>query len=167
MSVQEAYFSVLSDPQSKIPPEVLSYFRAWMKEKFHDLVLGEFVRRKRESPELTQVEIARRLGRRPEQVHRWLAAPGNWTLDTASDLLLAISASTAAIAVESVQTAATANHPGGPDWAVDLPIAGVTEVSAPGPTTDWSGIPSRPYEAPMFIISQEIPTFAKVVGATA
>ncbi|MDE2514436.1 MAG: helix-turn-helix transcriptional regulator [Rhodospirillales bacterium] len=137
-----------------------------MKEKFHDLVLGEFARRKREHPELTQAEIARRLGRRPEQVHRWLAAPGNWTLETASDLLLAISASTAAVSVEPIAVTDTANHPGGPDWAADLAVAGEASAPAPPVIAGWAGIAAQPYENPI-LIRQEIPTFATTLGASA
>jgi plasmid maintenance system antidote protein VapI len=40
---------------------------------------------------LTKAELARRIGRPPEMVHRWLAAPRNLTLDTVCELLLGIS----------------------------------------------------------------------------
>ena len=56
-----------------------------------DLVHAEF----RKSG-LTQAELARRMGRRPEVVSRMLGAPGNWRLDTVSDLLFAISGAEAA-----------------------------------------------------------------------
>ena len=38
----------------------------------------------------TRADLARRLGKRPEQVTRWLAGPGNLKIDTLSDLLLAM-----------------------------------------------------------------------------
>ncbi len=41
---------------------------------------------------LTRSKLAKRLGKRPEQITRWLAAPGNLTLDTISDLLLTMNA---------------------------------------------------------------------------
>jgi hypothetical protein len=40
---------------------------------------------------LSQADLARRLGKRPEIISRLLGAPGNWGLDTVSDLLFAIS----------------------------------------------------------------------------
>jgi hypothetical protein len=39
---------------------------------------------------ISRATLARRLGKRPEQVSRLLGGPGNWTLDTVSDLLFAI-----------------------------------------------------------------------------
>jgi hypothetical protein len=52
----------------------------------YDLVLREFKR-----SGLTQADLARRLGLGTDRICRLLGAPGNWTLDTASDLLFAIS----------------------------------------------------------------------------
>jgi hypothetical protein len=49
--------------------------------------LSEFARQERED-KITKAELARRIGRKPEQITRWLGSSGNWTLDTISDLLL-------------------------------------------------------------------------------
>lgn len=118
------FSSVLADPHSEIPADALSYFRAWIKDQFHDLVWREFREQKLRRPDLTQAEIARRLGKRPEQINRWLATPGNWTLETVSDLLLAIANCTAVAAVQPIELQDSRNHPGGPDWAAELPVAG-------------------------------------------
>jgi hypothetical protein len=40
---------------------------------------------------VTQAEVAKRMKKGTDRISRLLGAPGNWTLDTASELLLAIS----------------------------------------------------------------------------
>lgn len=64
----------------------LEYCRARLQSQLYQLVLDEFLRQQDRG--LTQAELARRIGKRPEQINRWLGAPGNWTLETVSDLLL-------------------------------------------------------------------------------
>jgi len=66
-----------------------AYFQARLKNRLHDLVLRKFQEAER-SQSLTRAELARRIGKRPEVLTRLLGAPGNWTLDTVSDLLLGI-----------------------------------------------------------------------------
>jgi plasmid maintenance system antidote protein VapI len=68
----------------RIPVGKLEYFRARLQSRLHQLVLAEFLRQE----DLHQAELARRIGRKPEAVNRLLGAPGNWTLNTVSDLLL-------------------------------------------------------------------------------
>jgi hypothetical protein len=70
-----------------IPIGKLEYFRARLRSKFHQLVLDEFLRQE-DMGKISQADLARRIGRKPEQISRWLGAAGNWTLDTMSDLLL-------------------------------------------------------------------------------
>lgn len=70
-----------------IPPDKLGYFRGRLSNKFHELVLDLFDELER-AGKITRASLARRIGKAPEQVTRWLGAPGNWTLDTASDLFL-------------------------------------------------------------------------------
>lgn len=79
--------STLCKPEGgkRIPAGTLAYFRARNRNRLYDLVLEAFG-----ESGLTQAELARRLGKRPEVVCRLLGAPGNWTLDTVSDLLFAI-----------------------------------------------------------------------------
>ena len=62
------------------------YLRARNKHRLYTAVIHEFKR-----SGLSQADLARRLGKGPDIVCRWLAAPGNWRLDTVSDLLFAIS----------------------------------------------------------------------------
>jgi hypothetical protein len=70
-----------------IPLGKLAYFRERLRNRLHQLVIREFVRQE-DIHRLTRAELARRIGRAPEQITRWLGAPGNWTLDTVSDLML-------------------------------------------------------------------------------
>jgi hypothetical protein len=70
-----------------IPAGKLAYFRQRFRNKLHAMVLTEFAYLEK-AGELTKAELARRIGKKPEQITRWLMAPGNWTMDTVSDLLL-------------------------------------------------------------------------------
>lgn len=67
-----------------------AYFQARLKNRLYNLVLTKF-RQKADAGLLTKAQLARRMGRQPEVISRLLGAPGNWTLDIVSDLLLAIS----------------------------------------------------------------------------
>src|SRR5437867_2944605 len=73
---------------NKIPGPTLEYFRTRNKMQVFNLVQREF-----ERSGLTQKDLAARLGKGADQVCRLLGAPGNWTLETVSDLLFAISGS--------------------------------------------------------------------------
>lgn len=74
-----------------IPIGTLSYFRTQLKYQLHDVVLREFVLQE-DKAGLTQADLARRIHRKPSQVSKLLGAPGNWTFNTASDLLLGMKA---------------------------------------------------------------------------
>jgi hypothetical protein len=78
----------LSNPtgDEPVPAGTLAYFQARNRSRVYEAVLQEFLR-----SDLTKAVLARRAGKRPEQINRLLGAPGNWTLDTVSDLLFAIS----------------------------------------------------------------------------
>ncbi len=90
-SQKKPFLSEVLDGE-KIPLGTLSYFRERFRDRLYDLVAEEFLKQEKEG-NLTRAEVARRIGRRPEQITRWLAAPGNWTLETVSDLLLAVAKS--------------------------------------------------------------------------
>jgi hypothetical protein len=70
-----------------IPVGKLAYFRARLSNRLHELVLLEFDRLSK-AGRINRAELAKRIGREPAQVTRWLGAPGNWTFDTFSDLAL-------------------------------------------------------------------------------
>jgi hypothetical protein len=69
-----------------VPKGKLAYFRARLSNLLHEVVLKRFMELERDEG-FTRADLARRIGRKPEQVTRWLGSPGNWTLETVSDLL--------------------------------------------------------------------------------
>jgi len=72
-----------------IPSSKQAYFRRRLSNRIHQLILAEFMRRERAGT-ITRAKLARKIGREPAQVTRWLGASGNWTIDTLSDLALAM-----------------------------------------------------------------------------
>jgi hypothetical protein len=76
---------ILSD--KPIPVEKLSYFRERFRNRLYNILVGKFLEKER-NKQFTRADLARRIGKRPEQITRWLGSPGNWTLDTVSDLSL-------------------------------------------------------------------------------
>ena len=95
----------------KIPLGTLSYFRERFRDRLYDLVMEEFLKQDAESG-LTRAEVARRIGRRPEQISRWFGAPGNWTLETVSDLLLAVAQSEPDVTLLPLKGRAVRNYQG-------------------------------------------------------
>jgi transcriptional regulator with XRE-family HTH domain len=67
------------------------YFRTRCRNRFYQAVVAYFAAQAQHKG-LTQVELAKLLGKDAAQINRWLSGPGNWTLDTISDLLLAMNA---------------------------------------------------------------------------
>jgi hypothetical protein len=102
-----------------------AYFRARLKNRLYDLVLTKFAAQSG----LTRAILARRMGKKPEVVSRLLGAPGNWTLDTVSDLLLAI-------AGEELDATST-NPQSRPPRNYD------SYDQDPPPPTDWNPNPGR------------------------
>lgn len=70
-----------------IPIQKQAYFRRRLRLRIYELVVGRF----HQLETMTKADLARRIGRRPEVINRLLGAPGNWTIDTVSDLLLGMS----------------------------------------------------------------------------
>lgn len=70
-----------------IPANKLGYFRARLINRLHELIITEFDRLSK-SGEISKADLARRIGKKPEQITRWLGAPGNWTIETVSDLAI-------------------------------------------------------------------------------
>ena len=108
-SLKEPFLSEVLNGD-KIPLGTLSYFRERFRDRLYDLVMEEFLKQDSESG-LTRAEVARRIGRRPEQITRWFGAPGNWTLETVSDLLLAVAKSEPDVTLVPLEGRAVRNYP--------------------------------------------------------
>jgi hypothetical protein len=87
---QTQFFSELAVGHSgpPIPEAKRSYFQARLRNRLFNFILGKFV--SEQSKGLTKAILARRIGKPPEVINRWLGAPSNLTLDTVSDLLIGI-----------------------------------------------------------------------------
>lgn len=70
---------------------MLAYFRARLRNRIYDLVMREFLVRET-SARLTKADVARRMRSTPDRVSKLFRSPGNWTLKTVSDLLIAMGA---------------------------------------------------------------------------
>lgn len=88
----------------------LASVRSRNRNKAHSLLLEEF-----NKSELTKAELAAMLGKRPEQITRWLAGPGNLTLDTISDLVFALRGEFFVLSCKDEVGKAKSNHTA-PEW---------------------------------------------------
>jgi hypothetical protein len=120
---QTSFLSEISKGEP-IPVGKLAYFRERFRDRLYELVVKEFLKKER-SGQLTRADLARRIGRKPEQITRWLGAPGNWTLETVSDLLLAISKAELNFELYPLENRAPRNYDG-PDWLKRLPSKSTT-----------------------------------------
>lgn len=77
----------LSDVLSKeaIPPGKLTYFQTRLASIVHQAMLTVFGRLESQKSFMRR-DLALRIGRKPEQITRWLSYPGNLTLSTVSDI---------------------------------------------------------------------------------
>jgi hypothetical protein len=92
----------------EIPEAKRVYFRRRLRDRFFDFLLEKFERE--EANGLTQAKLSRRIGKPPEVINRWLNAPCNLTLDSASDLLLGIAAEELDLTSSSVWDRAESNY---------------------------------------------------------
>jgi len=72
----------------RLSKRAIGYHRARLRGQLHQAVLREFV--KAEAGGLTKKRIAVSIHKSASQVTRWISSPGNWTINTLSDLLLSM-----------------------------------------------------------------------------
>jgi hypothetical protein len=81
--------SASSLEDTAIDPALLSYFHSMAQNEAHDLVLTLFLAAA-DREGVNKAFLARRMDKSPEQVTRWLGGSGNWTLETLTNLLVAL-----------------------------------------------------------------------------
>jgi hypothetical protein len=72
----------------EIPAPTRAYFEQRLRNRLFKFLVEKFADAQKDG--LTQATLARRLGRTPDVVNRWLSSPSNLTSDTICDLLLGI-----------------------------------------------------------------------------
>ena len=118
-----------------IPKGKLAFFQERLRDHLYELVVSEFLKRE-QAGVLTKAAVAHRLGKDPSQITRWLGAPGNWELDTVSDLLLAIAQAEPAISLAplTVKVGSVADSKTIPDISKDPKVL-LTRSSLPPTAT--------------------------------
>jgi len=89
---QTRLFKELSEGHNgrTIPESTRVYFQERFKNRLFDFLITTFLREEQNG--LTQAKLARRSGKSPEVINRWLSAPSNLTAESISDLLLGMAA---------------------------------------------------------------------------
>ncbi|WP_291052495.1 helix-turn-helix transcriptional regulator [Hyphomonas sp.] len=65
------------------------YFQERLKSRLHEILVNTFQMAEQRGA-ITKTELARKLGKRPEQISRWLNSSSNMQLNTLSDMLLGL-----------------------------------------------------------------------------
>lgn len=88
---QTQFLSELTDVHSgrEIPSSTRAYFQQRLRNRLFNFLTEKFDASKKKG--LNQAMLARRIGRTPEVINRWLGIPSNLTIDSVSDLLLGLS----------------------------------------------------------------------------
>ena len=79
--------TLLSKPRDDevIPSNAFAYLRTRTRLRLFDLVIKNF-----KASGISQAVLAKRMGKGTDRICKLLGSPGNWTVDTATDLLFAI-----------------------------------------------------------------------------
>lgn len=89
---------------SALSQKELGYFSGRLSSKVYQVVIGEFM--KREATGFSKAKLARRIHKSPEVITRLFSGPGNWTMDTASAIMLGLGfeLEISAVPIQALQT---------------------------------------------------------------
>lgn len=82
----QTQLTLTSSPDKELSSRQLAFFEGLAQNRAHEAVLQLIERLAREG-RLSRASLAKKLGRSPSQITRWLGSPGNWTLQTLGILL--------------------------------------------------------------------------------
>ena len=95
-----------ADPLSE---HSLAYLCERVRNNYYDYVIRKFLEAEAERG-FTKADLARKLNKGADRISKVLGAPGNWTLDTITELLAAISAEELLPYSEPILDRGTRNH---------------------------------------------------------
>lgn len=121
------FLSEVEDLSAEIPVGKLAYLQERTRNNLYHFVLSKFLESEA-TRGLTKAQLARRIHCDPAQLNRLLGAPGNWTIDTISDLLAGIAAEELNPDSSSLIVPEQRNYTG-PDWLRVLPIEATTTTT--------------------------------------
>lgn len=107
---QTQFFSELAAGHAgpPIPEAKRVYFQTRLRNRVFNFILKKFL--EEQGKGLTKAALARRIGKTPDIVNRWLGGPGNLTIDTISDLMLGIAAEELKLTSESPLNQSPVNY---------------------------------------------------------
>lgn len=74
----------------EIPSSTRAYFQQRLRNRIFNFLLDKFIIAQKGG--LTKAALARRIGKSPEVINRWLGIPSNLTINSMSDILIGIAA---------------------------------------------------------------------------
>jgi len=95
MRTSRGSWLVKPEGDEKISEGTFGYLTARVRQRAYDIVVREFKR-----SGITKAILARRWGKDPAIVSRFLARPGNWEIDTYTEALFAINGAIPALSAE-------------------------------------------------------------------
>jgi hypothetical protein len=114
---QNVFLSEVNSEFDFIPAERRAFLQERLRTRLYDLILSEFIEHQSRNPAFTKAALARRIGSRPEIINRILSSPGNWTIDTISNLLAGISGAELGLSANKFSEYHVANHTR-PEWLI-------------------------------------------------